>query len=495
MNQRKNGEQRGSKTTSLIAKIWLVIMVAILAAGARLPATAGICTDTETAAGNQLQGWSDSLWTQTSRADFEAGVRSGVDTATNPGNVQLALKSDWYQTAWSRRAPVTINNTGAALTAFQVKVTLTYDSDMKSDFSDIRFTDSNGTTLLPYWRESYTAASSAIFWVKVPSVPRGTKTIYVYYGNPSVSTASDGTATFEFFDDFSKDLSKWTIHTGGKISINTSYGNPAPCLEINGGSTSGYPYGLGIIGTDKSFNNFLDGIIEADIFPDKNGLPEIIFRGNYKQNTGYKGRWDTRDDWESPFFMPPYAYWEQFGDDVERFGMIGQWQKAKLVITHDTYEIYSNDKLMASARDDEYLDSGEIGLANHYGNFSRFDNVRVRKYASPEPSTTTGVEEGPYQTSGTIASRVLDTGIPEAIFDFLFWDKTLGAGTNISLAARASDTMFNAGDATPPWHDMGTVSPVISGLPAGRYLQWRATLTTTNTANTPILSEARAYYH
>ncbi|MCX6354291.1 MAG: DUF2341 domain-containing protein [Candidatus Aureabacteria bacterium] len=76
-----------------------------------------------------------------------------------------ASAADWYNPGWLYRKPVTINNTGSALANYQVKINVTYDSDMKSDFSDLRFTDSDGTTLLNYWVESYTASTSAVAWV------------------------------------------------------------------------------------------------------------------------------------------------------------------------------------------------------------------------------------------------------------------------------------------------------------------------------------------
>jgi hypothetical protein len=403
--------------------VLLIINTVVFLIAGNIPAsTTASFTDLETATGNTFQAWSASLWTQTAQADFEAGVANQVDTAASPGDVILGVKSDWYQASWSRRVPVSINNAGANLTDYQIEVDVTFDTDMQPDFDDIRFTESNGLTLLPYWRESYTASSAAIFWVKVPSIPSGTMTIYMYYGNSGVSSGSDGTATFDFFDDFGSDLSKWNIHVGTDVGINASDGNPAPCLEISGGSMYDYTYGLGIIGSDATYTGFQDGIIEADIYPATEALPEIIFRGDYAANTGYKGRWDTRDDYESPWFTPPYDWWDVIGEEILRFGIDEQWQRAKLVISGDTFEIYSNDSLMSTVTDDIYSGPGEIGLANHYGDYSRFDNVRVRKYASPEPTASTDLEEGPYVLSGTIVSQVLDTGIAGAAWNVLAWD-------------------------------------------------------------------------
>ena len=259
------------------------------------------------------------------------------------------------------------------------------------DFDDVRFTWYNATSdreePCSYWRETLDAGANATFWIKIPFISNSTtNTIYVYYGNSTVATTSNGTNTFTFFDDFSGGLSKWTKHVEyGNITINPNYGNPAPCLEIGGGTTSGN-YGFSAIGSDATYSEFQDGIIEADIYPATNALPEIIFRGNYSANSGYKGRWDCRSGSESPWMKPPYSGWSAFGEAVTRFGVAGQWQKAKLAIKGSTFEIYSNDELKSAITDTQYSGPGEIGLANHYGAYSRFDNVRVRKHVDPEPT-------------------------------------------------------------------------------------------------------------
>jgi hypothetical protein len=386
---------------------------------------------------------------------------------------------------WSRRAPVTVNNPGSALTDYQVRVDVTYDADMQPDFDDIRFRDSDGSTELSHWRESYIASTSAIFWVKVPSVPAGAKTIYMYYGNDAASSASDGDATFIFFDDFSGDLSKWNIHIDTDVAITASYGNPAPCLEISGGVTSS-PYGFAAIGSDATYTGFQDGIIEADIYPATVALPEIIFRGDYSANTGYKGRWDCRSGSETPWMRPPYSGWGGFGTAVLRFGIANQWQKAKLVIWGSTFEIYSNDNPKSIVTNTQYPGPGEIGLANHYGTYARFDNVRVRK--CPQRA---------YLSPGTIASQVRDTGVAGARWDGLFWDEILPGGTSITFEVRASDTLFakDTPDATLPWISVGGISPVTSGLPSGRYMQWQATLNTSDPSETPVLQEVRVYHY
>ena len=102
-----------------------------------------------------------------------------------------------------------------------------------------------------------------------------------------------------------------------------------------------------------------------------------------------------------------------------------------------------------------------------------------------------------YVESGTMASQVLDTGHSGSRWDGLFWDSTLPAGTGITLEVRASDTVF-AKDTPPgtlPWTSVGATSPVTDSLPSGRYIQWRATLTTSDPIATPTLSEVRVYHY
>ena len=54
----------------------------------------------------------------------------------------------WWDTAWTCRRPVTITeNSGSTLSDYQVKLTVNYaPSKMKSDFSDLRFTESDMVT-------------------------------------------------------------------------------------------------------------------------------------------------------------------------------------------------------------------------------------------------------------------------------------------------------------------------------------------------------------
>ncbi|MEM0481142.1 MAG: DUF2341 domain-containing protein, partial [Candidatus Aenigmatarchaeota archaeon] len=131
------------------------------------------------------------------------------------------FQQNWLS-GWQYRIPITIKeNSGKNLTDYQVLITLDTASlisanKMKSDCGDIRFTDSDGTTLLNYWIESGCNTNNTRIWIKVPNIPAsGTKTIYLYYGNLSATSLSNGDLVFEFFDDFrnanSINTNKWQV--------------------------------------------------------------------------------------------------------------------------------------------------------------------------------------------------------------------------------------------------------------------------------------------
>ncbi|MFA5445888.1 MAG: DUF2341 domain-containing protein, partial [Bacteroidales bacterium] len=87
----------------------------------------------------------------------------------------------------------------------------------KEDYSDIRFTDSDGSTLLDYWIES-SDASSATVWVEVPTIPsEDNATIYLYYGYSEATDGSSGADTFTYFSDCS-DL---TGHTYSNTTVDS----------------------------------------------------------------------------------------------------------------------------------------------------------------------------------------------------------------------------------------------------------------------------------
>lgn len=101
----------------------------------------------------------------------------------------------------------------------------------------------------------------------------------------------------------------------------------------------------------------------------------------------------------------------------------------------------------------------------------------------------------PVPDNSSITSMVYDTTIPGATLDHLSWKETLQAKTDIIFEVRAGNTPFDEDDAVPAWTSVGRTSPVTSGLPSGRYIQWRATITSKDILKTPLFDEVILEYY
>ena len=148
-----------------------------------------------------------------------------------------------WLTGWTNSRSIIINPVSGAGTNYQLRLfvvngtsegasttyatndTLTLNNKTRSDFGDIRFTTSDGSTLLSYYIETLNSGINATFWVKITDdLSSSPATIYLYYTNPSATSISNGVNTFLFFDNFAQDggtvnTTLWT-KTGNATIIN-----------------------------------------------------------------------------------------------------------------------------------------------------------------------------------------------------------------------------------------------------------------------------------
>jgi len=166
-----------------------------------------------------------------------------------------------WLSGWKYRKKITIDHTkiDSDLKNFPVLVKLTssnFDfSKARSDGYDIRFTASDGTTLLKYERERHDSANQvAEYWVKIPSVSSSANTeFYIYYGNSSALDGADPTnvwdANFKAVYHFNGNYNGTT----GEIKDSTANGNDGQACS----STQAPTEVDGKIGKGQEFN-YLD---------------------------------------------------------------------------------------------------------------------------------------------------------------------------------------------------------------------------------------------
>lgn len=513
-------------------KNWVILPISLalvlLAGGTGV--TRNSFLDLEGSSGNSFQAWTSTLWLQTTEDDFNAGVLNDVDTSSSPGDVELAVRSGWYNEAWAYRKQITIDHTRveASLTGFPVLISMA-DADLEdtangghvsqSDGGDILFTKSDGTTKLDHEIERYIPADGELIaWVEIDSLSATEDTvIYLYYGNAACSDQwnIEGTwdANFMMVQHMEDDPDP--SHTADSTS-NGNDGTKKGADEPNEAS--------GKIGGAQDFDGSddyvncgdaaslqvdyitVEGWAKFDVNTGKRVIASIDDGSNrrwalYLLDAPYRLRFFVfvNNSWRSPDYP-----WQPTPDTW--YYVVGIKSPTQ-VRTYINGEEVGAPQNHPGVMDKDPMDL-RIGVGNYPGYFDGIiDEIRISDTArsaewiktcynnqnSPAGFYSVGSEEDRYFSSGTIASQVLDTGITGDEWNALFWDETVPGATGITFEARASDTLSD-GFPDTSWVPVGG-SPVISGLPSGQYMQWRATLTTSDAAETPTLHEVRVYHY
>ncbi|RZB28779.1 MAG: hypothetical protein AEth_01781 [Candidatus Argoarchaeum ethanivorans] len=316
--------------------------------------------------------------------------------------VPTVSASEWWDSCWSHLKAITVTeNTGSTLTNYQVELTVTYDSDMKNNFDDLRFTNANGTEL-DYWIESKTDGDSAAVWVEVDSLTASSDTtIYMYYGNSEASSECNGSAVFEFFDDFDAGLGKWnnfgtpTPVTFESIEFHDGWGYSTKgdswyrsgsyskaLLDVTSGTTVDFrvKQGTGHASWDR-FNDI--GIGSLQYGYTESSHPEyftIALRdGSLNDITyqAYNGKTYTKEGTDDHQFHRYSMKYNSSNDQIAYY----RDEQLNTTLTADSRPYDTLPFLLAGR------DYGSTGTTNY------LDWVLVRKYADLEPGAIFGNEE------------------------------------------------------------------------------------------------------
>jgi hypothetical protein len=468
-------------------------------------------------------------------------IQTSYNNQSNPSAFYSvgAEEADWYDSDWSYRRAITIDHTmvndvtepSTAYADFPVLVHATGLSNILANGADIRFTASDGVTEIPREIESY-SGGTLYAWVKVTLTKDASDAtddvIYMYYGNASASEpAPDSTygsenvwdANFVMVQHMEDDPD--TSHTADSTS-NSNNGTKKGANEPNEVNEN-IDKAQDFDGGDDYISASL-GALNAPFTIEAWGYFDSLNQGSGDYD--YSLMMGTGNDMvsisrnESGANADRYYSWSE---GAQRYGPVlpGQ-QWLHIVIISNTSSPYHSMYLNGSPQTvDDFTSAvntngdlvwGKYAPNNTHWLDGKVDEVRVSNTArsadwitteynnQSNPSAFCGIGaedtcESLFASLGTIASQVLDTTVSGAVWNCLFWDETLQSNTDITFAVRASDTPFAKDADTPTWNDAGGTSPVISGLASGRYLQWRATLNTSDTSNTPTLHEVRVYHY
>ena len=237
------------------------------------------------------------------------------------------------------------------------------------DYADIRFALANDTAL-PYWFESDIRS-----WVKVPNISAAGTAIHMYYGNASAASASNGTATFDVFDDFegysigSTGSPAWTVNAAGF----TVQSDGTQVLKKGGtesGSKSIRPVAQQNISVDMRLKH-LDSLFYTQ--------PLIGDASTYYSLLVGAGGLSIYDPLSGPLTTTAFT------------PVQGAWYDVSLARNGSTLTGRAGGKTVAwSGMSISSLNAG-VRMGGTY--VGEIDDFRVRKYSASEPIASSGAEE------------------------------------------------------------------------------------------------------
>jgi hypothetical protein len=235
---------------------------------------------------------------------------------------------------------------------------------------------SGNSTPLDYWMESKVDGDYAVFWVEIADdLSTNPVTIYIYYGNPNATTASNGANTFIFFDDFA-DLSQWTVISGS--------------ITIVDGSAHGATSATGNLAVHALANDNLAIFGRwqiTDISANYRSV-EFGYRSDSTYSVGYKsGMWRH----STLCSTSPYTAINidktnaSIAHNCKTFS-INTWYLLEVRAYGSTHKVeFNRDGSPLSGTDTTYTSGTHIVL-RLYDVYSYVDWIAVRKYVDPEPS-------------------------------------------------------------------------------------------------------------
>lgn len=216
------------------------------------------------------------------------------------GKIIRQIGPSAWLTGYAYRRAITITNTfvDANLSDFPLLVAFNADASIGSrlqditNHTDIRFTASDGATLLKYEKESMTVAgglATGRYWVKVPTITTAASTtIYLYYGKAGDTDGSDKNnvwdANYNSVWHFSEGTGTTTRDSKNNMTGTLMGGGSAPTWTASGQVARGLSFGgagyVAISGTPPAGNTpyTLEAWINIDDTGNRRG---IVGYGNY----------------------------------------------------------------------------------------------------------------------------------------------------------------------------------------------------------------------
>ncbi len=159
----------------------------------------------------------------------------------------------WWNCNWTSRVPIAVAAPATAQSNYLLEVMLTAAQLPGYNWSlldaDVRVVDQNDTTPLTFFVQPRAAGTQVLrLWVLFPSLAAAPRTIYVYYGNSTASSASNGATALA---QAARGVRLWTRqYTGGAFASQAAW-----YASWNAGSDQVSGYGCAVPSAFAGQNN------------------------------------------------------------------------------------------------------------------------------------------------------------------------------------------------------------------------------------------------
>ena len=330
--------------------------------------------------------------------------QSGTDS------IMIRYKEFDSSQGWPYKKQLTINNSNEG---YQMPIriykndgyddpangTIDCEGHCNDDFSDIRFLNIDEDSELPYWIENKTDGEFANVWLKT----NGESDIYVLYGYTNADSTSNGTATFEFFEDFSRSKAEleatglW-YQCGGSCYTNNGIlywtGGPGGVFH-----TTHQPFKYNMTFRFRAY-------LKDDQEPDENGQSCAAFDPMFPESGGTNHYFVMLGSWYPN--LPKYQTCFGGGGHVPNIPGVGYdcklfstgwpyWQTYEITRLHNqTYarNVDAGEELNSTLVIPRDCNLGVTSCTIKYGMESEADWFLLRKYTPNEPTwSNVGIEE------------------------------------------------------------------------------------------------------
>lgn len=336
---------------------------------------------------------------------------------TNILFINVVSATSWYYSGWPHRQTILITNNLSTPEDYQVRLVFNASmidySKANDDGSDLRFTyynpDVGGEEEVSYWVEKWNESGDGVVWIKAPKIEG---IYYVYYGNGEVVSESNIHTTFIFGDDFEDgiiDNSLWKA--GGPISVGTWVENNGILSQT---STTETLKAMLVNLSESSWiasvkmrpdswgNDYRGGLAGRETIGEGYSGPysnEYIGFYGHVFTISYTNRSKVR--WLNEHYKSLSEAWGPEVDPGFTFS-IGTWYNIETAFINSTSMKGGVWKVgtpmldwLVSNNNMHNLTNKNTGMYGGYTSTFSFDDFRVRKYSSQEPTYTIGEIESP----------------------------------------------------------------------------------------------------